>query len=160
MKAQAIVYTSNTGYTAKYAKLLSQRTGLPVYDLHTALRDLPHARRVVYLGWLRAGTVVGLRRAAAAWPVEAVCAVGQGAADSDQAAPLRGKFPAAFYLRGGYDYSRLTGIDRTLMWGMTQFMALRAKKDPQAAAMLEQLKRGGDWVDPAALDAVAEFLEK
>ena len=31
MKPTAIVYTSNTGYTAEYARLLGQGTGLPVY---------------------------------------------------------------------------------------------------------------------------------
>ena len=30
MEPNAIVYTSNTGYTAQYAKLLGEKTGLPV----------------------------------------------------------------------------------------------------------------------------------
>ena len=35
MKASAIVYTSNTGFTAQYATLLAHQTGLPLplYDL-------------------------------------------------------------------------------------------------------------------------------
>ena len=33
MNANAIVYTSNTGYTEQYARLLGKRTGLPVYSL-------------------------------------------------------------------------------------------------------------------------------
>ena len=33
MNVNAIVYTSNTGYTARYAGLLGKRTGLPVYSL-------------------------------------------------------------------------------------------------------------------------------
>ena len=36
MKPTAIVYTSNTGFTAEYAALLGQATGLPVY---------PHIRK-------------------------------------------------------------------------------------------------------------------
>ena len=37
MKPTAIVYTSNTGFTARYAKALGERTGLPVLELNTAL---------------------------------------------------------------------------------------------------------------------------
>ena len=36
MKPTAVVYTSNTGYTAQYASLLGGETGLPVYSLAEA----------------------------------------------------------------------------------------------------------------------------
>ena len=32
----AIIYTTNTGSTESYAKLLAQKTGLPVYSLAEA----------------------------------------------------------------------------------------------------------------------------
>ena len=32
-KPEAIVYTSNTGFTKRYADMLSEITGLKVYDL-------------------------------------------------------------------------------------------------------------------------------
>ncbi len=40
MKAKAIVYTSNTGYTAAYAKLLGEKTGLLVYPLSEVVKSL------------------------------------------------------------------------------------------------------------------------
>ena len=33
MEIRAIVYTSNTGHTEKYARMLGEKTGLPVYSL-------------------------------------------------------------------------------------------------------------------------------
>ena len=57
MKPSAIVYTSNTGYTAQYASLLGGETGLPVYSLEDALKSLPQNSPIVYLGWLTAGKV-------------------------------------------------------------------------------------------------------
>ncbi len=36
----AIVFTSNTGHTAKYAKILGEKTGLPVYSLKEAQKSL------------------------------------------------------------------------------------------------------------------------
>ena len=59
MKTEAVVYTSNTGYTRQYAQLLGERTGLPVYSLEEAQRALPSGSSVLYLGWLMAGTVKG-----------------------------------------------------------------------------------------------------
>ena len=41
MKASAVVYTSNTGYTAQYAELLGAALGLPVYSLPDAAGRLP-----------------------------------------------------------------------------------------------------------------------
>ena len=38
---QAIVYTSNTGYTAEYARMLGEKTGLPVLTLNEAKKSLP-----------------------------------------------------------------------------------------------------------------------
>ena len=37
---QAIVYTSNTGYTAEYARMLGEKTGLPVLTLNEAKKSL------------------------------------------------------------------------------------------------------------------------
>lgn len=38
MNPNAIVYTSNTGFTEQYARLLGEKTGLPVYPLSEAER--------------------------------------------------------------------------------------------------------------------------
>ena len=40
MKPTAIVYTSNTGFTARYAALLSEETGLPAYSIKDAGKNL------------------------------------------------------------------------------------------------------------------------
>ena len=55
MKPTAIVYTSNTGCTAQYASLLGGETGLRVYPLEDAMKNLPQGSPVIYLGWLAAG---------------------------------------------------------------------------------------------------------
>mgnify|MGYP002762786918 CR=1 FL=1 len=50
----AIIYTTNTGSTEHYAKLLAQKTGLPVYSLAEAKKrvfagaeDKPERKRTV-----------------------------------------------------------------------------------------------------------------
>ena len=49
MNAAAIVYTSQTGFTAWYAALLAERTGLPCRPLKEAAA-LPRGTAVIYLG--------------------------------------------------------------------------------------------------------------
>ena len=70
----AIVYTSQTGFTRRYAEMLAQKTGLPACEM-----GAPAPARgtgVLYLGWLRAGGVQGLAKARRRWDVKGVCAVG------------------------------------------------------------------------------------
>ena len=58
----AIVYTSNSGYTAEYARLLGQATGLPVNDLRQVHTPQPD-EEVIFLGWLMADRVMGWPKA-------------------------------------------------------------------------------------------------
>lgn len=74
MRAEAIVYTSQTGHTRQYARLLGEALGLPVQPLEE--NGLPRGSAVIYLGWLRANRVKGYRRAAGRYCICAVCGVG------------------------------------------------------------------------------------
>ena len=58
---QAILYTSNTGSTARYAQMLGQRLDLPVYSAKEAAKALPRGAQVLYLGWLMAGGIKGYK---------------------------------------------------------------------------------------------------
>ena len=60
----AIIYTTNTGSTESYAKLLAQKTGLPVYSLADAKDAVPEGAEVIYLGWISASAVKGYAKAA------------------------------------------------------------------------------------------------
>ena len=71
----AIIYTSNTGHTEKYAMLLGEKTGLPVYSLSEGKKKLSKGEKVIYFGWISAMRVKGLKEARAQYSVEAVCAV-------------------------------------------------------------------------------------
>lgn len=159
MRAEAIVYTSNTGFTADYAARLSRAAGLPAYALETAPAQLGP---VVYLGWLCAGGVKGLRRARKRWTVAAVCAVGMGKPgennlDSITRANRTGGRPL-FYLQGGYDGKRLTGMYKWMMWAMGKAMGKKAASDPNAADMVRAMKSGANWVSDEQLAPVLKWL--
>lgn len=168
MNANAIVYTSNTGYTAQYAMLLGKRTGLPVYSLAEAGAKLPAGNCVIYLGWLMAGKVQGYAKAAKRYRIAAVCGVGMGATGS-QLADVRkanslGEEMPLFTLQGGFDMSKLKGVYKLMMLVMAKTVgkSLAAKQDRTAEEdqMLHLLTQGGSCVSEENLQPVLDwFLE-
>ena len=109
----AIVYTSNSGYTAEYARMLGKLTGLPVYDLHRVSDPQPQ-REVM------AGNVKGYAKADRLYKVRAVCQVGMGPATKAASDKLRQKLKLSpevqvFTLQGGFDIRRLHGPYKWIM---------------------------------------------
>lgn len=167
MKPTAIVYTSNTGYTAEYARLLGQGTGLPVYALSEAAEKLNSGAAIVYLGWLMAGKVQGYGKAAKRYSVCAVCGVGMGATGSQmedvrKANALPAGLPL-FTLQGGFDMAKLHGIYKFMMTVMAKTMgkrlAAKADRTAEEDRMLELLIHGGSCVREEHLKDVLAWYE-
>lgn len=168
MKPNAIVYTSNTGYTQQYAKLLGEKMGLPVYSLDEAMEKLARGNAMIYFGWLMAGKVQGYAKASRRYRVTAVCGVGMGATGS-QTQELRkaNALPASmpvFTLQGGFDMARLRGAYKLMMTVMvkTAGKGLAEKQDrtPDEDAMLELMLHGGSRVSEENLAAVWEWYQQ
>ena len=68
----AIIYTTNTGSTQRYAELLARETGLPACSLPQAKTAVPAGAEVIYLGWIMAGSIKGYAAAARRYRVRAV----------------------------------------------------------------------------------------
>ena len=83
---KAIVYTSNTGSTAQYARMLGELVQLPVFSLPDAARKLENQTEIIYLGWVMASQVKGYAKAAKRFRVRAVGAVGMAATGSSDRA--------------------------------------------------------------------------
>ncbi len=157
----AILYTSQTGFTARYAGMLARAAMIPAYNLRDR-KELPApGAAVIYLGWLCAGTIKGLREARCRWDVRAVCAVGLSPAEPDPVPALAagnrlGAIPL-FYLRGGYAPDRLPGKYRLMMAPMLHSAA--RSKQPEQQAMHATFLQGGDFVSEEALGQVLTWME-
>lgn len=164
MKPEAIVYTSNTGYTAEYAKILGEITGLSVYALNeTQEKDIP----IIYLGWLMAGSVKGYKKAVKRFKVCAVCGVGMGATGSQikdikKTNNLPNDMPV-FSLQGGFDINKLKGIYKFMMNTIkrTAGKSLANKQDRTADedVMLDLMLNGGSYVSRDNLKDVLDWYE-
>ena len=162
MNIDAIVYTSNTGFTARYAAMLGEKTGLPVFPLKDALQKLHRGSRVIYLGWLCAGNVKGMKKARRRFSIAAVCAVGMAMEDPDYldklARQAEVKTVPLFYLRGGYRPEKLTGVYRLMMSAMAKAVTRNPPKSAEEKSMQEAFRWGGDWVGETHLAPVLEWL--
>ena len=137
MNAAAIVYTSQTGFTARYAALLAERTGLPCRPLKEAAA-LPRGTAVIYLGWLCAGGIKGLKGARRRFRTAAVCAVGM-AAEVEEAKLRRD--------------NRLEGVP------MARLVSRAPAETEADRAMRDAFRDGGDWVSPERLAPVLAWLD-
>ena len=164
MKPTHIVYVSNTGYTARYAALLSEQTGLPALTLTEARKTLPQSTLVIYMGWLMAGSVKDCAKAAKHFAVQAVCGVGLGDSGAQDAAARKAcKLPAdapVFTLQGGMDIAKLQGPYRFAIKMLTKAMAAKKNRTPGEDRMLSLLQKGGDYVDAKHLAPVLTWLNK
>lgn len=70
----AIVYKSTTGSCKKYADLLSARLHIPAFPL--GKEYIPADTKIIYVGWLFAGKIMGYDKAAKKYDIGAVVQVG------------------------------------------------------------------------------------
>lgn len=164
---EAIIYTSNTGSTARYAKMLSQELHLPVYSLEEAKKKVPAGAEIIYLGWIMASGIKGYTEAVKRYHVHAVCAVGMGQTGT-QKQQVRDKNKISrniplFTLQGNFDVKKLHGIYKIMMSIMvkTAGKALAYKKDRTAEEddMLDMMMNGGERVKVQNLKEIINWYE-
>ncbi len=167
MKAQAIVYTSNTGYTKEYARILAEKTTLPLYNLESALKSLPYGSEIIYLGWLRASFVNGYDKASKKFRINAVCGVCMGESGSQiDSVRKNNKIPEnikVFTLQGGFDMKKLRGINKFMMKIMvkhlTKDIMAKETRTEEDEKLLLMMDKGASFVSEKNLEPVIEFAK-
>lgn len=158
MKAQAIVYTSNTGSTARYAAMLGEQTGLPVYSLPETKAALSKGTPILYLGWLMASHVAGYKKAAKRYAVQAVVGVGlcdSGTAlDQTRRANKIADAVPVFTAQGGLVREKLQTPYRVAIDMLTRGIAAKKDRTADEERMLALLQQGGNLVNTDNLSPV------
>ena len=161
----AIIYTTNTGSAERYAKLLAQETGLPVYSFAEAKKQVFSKEKIIYLGWIMAGSVKGYAEAAKRYRVCAVCGVGMGQTGTQiESVRKKSAIPAdipLFTLQGDFNVKKLHGIYRPMMEIMVKTMgkslAEKADRTSEEDDMLDMMLHGGERVKAENLSAVLDW---
>ena len=147
---KAIVYTSDTGHTAGYAKILGEKTGLPVYSLKKAKAELTNSTEIIYLGWLFANRIKDYSKAAKRFSVSAVCAVGlcdTGTAIKEvRRANKIDEQPPLFTMQGGMDKTKLRKSYRFVINMLIKSLSAQKDPTPENKRMVYLLKNDKDYV--------------
>lgn len=163
MKADAIVYLSNTGHTEQYARMLGQALGLRACSLAQAASQLPGGSRVIYLGWIRASHVSGFSKASKRFSVCAVCGVGlcdTGTLIGEvrKASSIPDDTPL-FTLQGGLDRDRLAGVNKLMIALLRGGLASQKQRSAQDERMLELLSSDASFVRAENLREVLDWYQ-
>lgn len=165
---KAIVYTSNTGTTREYARLLSETITLPYYSFSEVQDKLKKQTEIIYLGWLMAGTIKGYKEAKKNYKICAVCGVGMGRTGTQveeitKKANISEEIPV-FTLQGGFDLKKLTGAYKFAMNTMVKVSgkALQKKenKTEEEEEMLDMILHGANKVSINNLKEVLNWYKE
>lgn len=164
MGMEAIVYTSNTGHTAAYARLLGEKTGLAVLTLDEAIRTLEKGKTVIYMGWLWASHVKGLPKAQKNFDIAAVCAVGLcdtgTLLDQVRSASVIAEHTPLFTLQGGMNRGRLKGVNKFVISMLYKGLSDKKDRTEQDERMLELLSHDASYVSEENLKEVLKWYDE
>lgn len=164
MRPSAIIYTSKTGHTRQYALLLGKEIDLPVYSYDEAISRLSGESPVIYLGWIHASHVKGFSDAVKRFFVCAVCGV--GLCDTGTLIPEVRKATSipedipVFTLQGGFDRSKLKGMDKLMISMLTKGLSAQKQRSAQDERMLELLSKDANYVSPENLAGILQWYRE
>ncbi len=168
-----IIYTSQTGFTKKYAQWLAERMQGDVLDLKAAKKKgasfYDDYEAIVYAGWVMAGKVVKTDwffGKAADWKGKrlAIMAVGGSPNDNPDVETAmktllteeQRRYMKAFYCQGGFDHDKMNWPSKVAMKMFTS--ALRKKKDEKSRQVAEFISQSYDISDVKFIEPVASYL--
>ena len=164
---EAIVYSSAAGHTARYAKLLSEKTGIPLVEAKNVRKKLYKGDEIIYMGWVMAGVIDRYMEMFSHYTVRVLCPVGIMPAGESVEENLRDRnlIPDSihtFYLRGGFDMSKIHGFKKIMAKSFRTAMEMDFDDNgtPESGELFRIMTEGADFFDENALKPVIECIER
>jgi flavodoxin len=165
---KAIVYVSNTGFTKRYAEMLAEKIGVPMYKLEETKGKITSSDEIVYMGWIMAGGIKGFEKARKKFNIKVVCAVGMGSPKGNQSEELLKKHnienEKLFYLQGGFSMNKLHGIYKLMMKTMEKVikksLEKKLEKTEEDIKMLDEINNGSDYVSEDNIIPVVNWIKE
>ena len=155
---KSIVYKSSTGHTKQYAEMLGKSLKIPVYNLKEAKSNLKKNDEIIFLGWICATKIQGLSKIKR-YNVKCIGAVGAYPAEKNYIESLKkanNVNAELFYLRGGLDFNKLTGIKKKVLQFVKNMMEKENNVENQE--MIKLFKDGGNYVSNENLKPMIEYI--
>ena len=161
----AVVYTTNTGFSKEYALMLGNELNLPVYELEKALKEIKKDTEISYLGWVMADNIVGYKKVATYFKVSVLCAVGLSSnKDRIAKANIIDNNTELFVLKGGLNLNRLKGFKKFLMKiiskSMIKDLEIKQNLDLEDKKLLAILKGEESGVSKNNLSEAISYIRR
>lgn len=172
-----VIYTSQTGFTEKYAEWIAEQMSADLLELTQAKKKkndfFENYDAIVFGGWIMAGRTVKVNwflGKAESWKDKklAVFCVGgspEGSPDVDlmlssMLTDEQRKYIRAFYCQGGFNYEKMNGPSKLAMKMFVS--ALRNKKDKteDEKVMAEMIAKSYDISDIKYTEPVINYLKQ
>ena len=173
MKSTVIIYASQYGSTKRYAEHLSTITGIKCVSRKDS-EDIHNYERIIYMGALFAGSVLGLKKYAAAITSQELIVITVGLVDTQDEENIRyirnnikSQIPAylydedkIFHLRGAIDYSTMGMKHKLMMKFMHSKLARMPEEELNAESriILETYGKKVDFVDYESLKEIVSII--
>ena len=171
-----VVYTSQTGFTKKYAEWIAERLSAEVMPLKDAKKKskeyFDDADAILYGGWAMAGKVNSVdwfMKKADEWKEKklAVFCVGGSPEDNpdvkvwkENAIPEDKKeYIKPFYLQGGINYEQMNLPSRMMMKTFVSMIKNNKNATEKELIQAEQMSKSYDISDVAYIEPIVEYIE-
>lgn len=170
----AIIYKSKSGFTLKYAEFLAEAIKGDLIEAKDAsINELKKYDVIVYGGGLYIGGINGVKlitRNIDKLKDSKIIIFATGAApgrENEIKEIIEGNFTEEllktikfFYLRGGYDFSKLTFIDKVLMTMLKLKLKYKKNLTPDERGILTAYNQPVDFVSEENIDPVLEYIKR
>ena len=170
-----VIYSSQTGFTKKYAEWISQASGTECVEFKKAKKlKLAEYDAVVFGGWFMAGGIKNLAwfkkqipALASAGKKLIVYGVGGSPAESPEIAEgLKRNFTdqewnsiKAFYCPGGFNYDKMSGMSKFMMKMFTTMLANKKDATESERNMAQMITHSYDISDKKYIEPILAELK-
>lgn len=170
-----VIYTSQTGFTKRYAKWISEELDADIYELNDVKKKtndfFETYEAIIYAGWCMAGMVVKVKwffERAAYWKNKKLSIVAVGASPNDNPevdeflnnllTDEQRPFIKAFYCQGGINYDKMKFSSRTAMKMFANSLKNNKNSSEDDRKKGEMISKSYDISDKRFIDPVVDYV--
>lgn len=157
---KAIIYNSSTGHTFRYAKMLSEKLDIPCYAIKDANRKFNSNDEIIYLSWVCANMITGIKKIRNKYNVKCYGVVGlypKSEENTNNLIKTNNIDKPVFYLQGGLDYNKLNWLKTKILHMVGKY--LEKENNKQSTQLAKIFENGADFVTEENLKEILEFLK-
>ena len=165
----AIVYNSETGYTKKYAEMLSECISLPMFNIEDAKKLLRKGSEIIFMSWVKNGKLQNYNQVSKYFKIKMVAIDGLDNLTDNQKIFFKGQnnidCNKLYFLKGGIDLGKLSYINRQKLESYTKKLKEKYLKTGNVSTedyeFVEMCEKGGSYINIKYLkDMVEEFKKE